>query len=162
MKRINNLFIFHYIDFIFEMSTIEQISHLIVPFEVEDLWVCTLCEEGKDVSDSIVRHSCGNHLFHCTCLNIRLMINPLCPTCQNLGNGNIAQMNNVKVAVYSTSSNFNEVCMRCLEIIYRREEHAINETCKHRFHKGCTLDLILEKGISPQNGLIFCPLCDSK
>ena len=57
-------------------------------------------------------------------------------------------MNNVYIAVRNTRSDFNEVCMNCMEIIDRREEHVKIVKCKHCLHKSCTLDLILEKGIS--------------
>ena len=144
------------------MSNIEEIGHLVAPFEVDNNWVCTLCGEGKLQAESIVRHSCGQHLFYCSCLTIRLIMNPLCPTCQNLGSGTIAQMNNIKIGVTNKRSAFNKVCMKCIEIISRREEHIKIYRCKHRIHKSCTLDLILEKGISPKHGSIFCPLCDSQ
>ena len=140
------------------MSNVEEIDHLVVPFEVENKWVCTLCEEGKVFDDKILRHSCGHHLFHCSCLTIRLFMSPLCPTCLTVGNGSIAQMNNVKIAVRNTRSDFNEVCMNCMEIIDRREEHIKMVKCKHCLHKSCTLDLILKKGIS-QFGKVYCPLC---
>jgi hypothetical protein len=140
------------------MSNVEEIGHLVVPFEVDNNWVCTLCEEGKVFVDSIVRHSCGNHLFHCSCLSLRLIMNPTCPTCQTLGTGTIAQMNNIKIGVTNNRSDFNEICMKCMEIIYRREEHVKIHRCKHRIHKNCVIDLILEKGIT-SNGSVFCPLC---
>ena len=79
------------------MSNVE-IDHLVVLFEVENNWVCTPCEEGKEFGDTIVRHSCGHHLFHSRSLTIRLIMSPLCPTCLTLGNGSISQMNNVKIA----------------------------------------------------------------
>ena len=140
------------------MTNVEKIDHLIVPYEVENNWVCTLCEEGKEFVDTIVRHSCGHHLFHSSCLTIRLIMSPICPTCLTLGNGSIAQMNNIKIAVRNTRSDFNEVCMNCMEIIDRRKEHVKIAKCKHRQHKTCTLDLILEKGIS-HFGHFYCPLC---
>ena len=140
------------------MSNIEEIGHLVAPFEVDNNWVCTLCNEGKIYADSTVRHSCGNHLFHCSCLTMHLITNPLCPTCLNLGDGTIAQMNNVKVAVYPTRSNFKEICIKCRGTIDRREQHIKNLNCKHRFHRGCILDLLLDRGMSA-TGKIYCPLC---
>ena len=140
------------------MSNPEEISHLVAPIEIDIGWACTLCHEGIEYTDSIVRHSCGLHLFHCSCLSIKLLENPECPTCHSLGPGTIAQMNNIKLGIYNARNNYNQICTKCLGTIDRFEGHVKLIKCKHRLHINCALDIILETGIS-HKGIIFCTFC---
>ena len=140
------------------MSIPEEISHLVAPVEMDIDWACALCNDGIEYMDTIVRHSCGLHLFHCSCLTVKLLDNPECPTCHILGPGTIAQMNNIKLGVYYTRNNYKQSCTKCLRAIDRFEGHVKLLKCKHRLHKSCSLDIILDSGVS-NKGILFCTFC---
>ena len=141
------------------MTTSQDLNNLISRDRVDENWVCTLCEEGQQPNDHLVMHTCGVHIFYCSCLTFRIVMNdPVCSVCFITGNPNFSLVNNIKVGANYRNSKFCDICVSCRNTIEKYEAHIQLCICKHRLHKSCAMDQILENGITLR-GKINCPLC---
>jgi hypothetical protein len=140
------------------MDACQNLDNLICRESVDENWVCTLCQEGPNPNDHLVMHTCATHIFHCSCLTLRMLTTPSCPVCLIDGNPNYSLVNNIRIGADFKCSKFCEICVSCRIEIRKYETYIQLFICKHRMHKSCTMEQILENGIS-RTGKINCPLC---